>query len=186
MASAFTTAVALRGEQTDGALSVVDNTVPAGWDGPPLHRHAFDETFYVLDGELTFQLRDELFTAGPGALVLAPGGVAHTVANLSAAPAHYLLLCTPAGFERYFARLAAQAAGEEPPTWALAPTPPVTTVGGRIGERESEAATPIAPAEGSVDVLVRGEQTGGRVAVLASRVADARLLVICTPAGGAR
>ncbi len=39
MASTFSTAVALRGEQTDGAISVVENTVPAQWDGPPLHHH---------------------------------------------------------------------------------------------------------------------------------------------------
>ena len=125
----------------------------------------------MLDGELTFQLGDELFTAGPGALALAPGGVAHTLANLGDAPARYLLLCTPAGFEGYFARLAAQAAGEDPPSWALAPTPPVTTVGGQIGERDDvAAATPIAPATGRVNVLARSEQTGGRIAVMDNRV----------------
>ena len=68
MASAFSTAVMLRSAQTDGAISVVDNTLPAHWDGPPLHHHPFDEAFYVLEGEITFQLREELFTAGPGAL----------------------------------------------------------------------------------------------------------------------
>jgi mannose-6-phosphate isomerase-like protein (cupin superfamily) len=96
MASAFTTAVALRGEQSGGAISAIENTVPARWDGPPLHHHEFDETFYVLDGELTFQLRDELFTAGPGALALAPAGVAHTLANLGDVPARYLLRCSRA------------------------------------------------------------------------------------------
>jgi quercetin dioxygenase-like cupin family protein len=169
--ASFVTAVALRGEQTAGAISVIENTVPARWDGPPLHHHEFDETFYVLDGELTFQVRDELFTAGPGALAFAPGGVAHTLANLGDARARYLLLCTPAGFEGYFARLAAQAAGEEPPSWARAPTPPVTTVGGQIGERDDTAtATPIAPADGRVNVLVRSEQSGGRIAVMDNRV----------------
>ena len=171
MASTFTTAVALRGAQSGGAISVIENTVPARWDGPPLHHHAFDDTFYVLDGELTFQLGDELFTAGPGALALAPAGVAHTLANLGDVPARYVLLCTPAGFEGYFARLAAQAAGEDPPPWALAPTPPVTTVGGLIAERDDgAAATPIAPAAGRVNVLVRGEQCGGRIAVMDNRV----------------
>ena len=88
--------------------------------------------------------------------------MAHTLANLGEVPARYVLLCTPAGFEGYFARLAAEAAGEDPPPWALAPTPPVTTVGGQIGERgDSAAATPIAPAGGRVNVLVRGEQTLG-------------------------
>ena len=60
-------------------------------------------------------MRDELFTAGPGALVFAPGDLEHTLANLGDAPARYVLLCTPAGFEGYFARLAAEAAGEDPP-----------------------------------------------------------------------
>jgi quercetin dioxygenase-like cupin family protein len=171
MASAFSTTVALRGEQSDGAISVVVNEVPARWDGPPLHRHEFDEAFYVLDGELTFQLEDELFTAGPGALAFAPGGVDHTLANLGDAPARYVLLCTPAGFEGYFARLAAEAAGEEPPAWALAPTPSVTTVGGQIGERDDTAsATPLAPAPGRVNVLVRSEQSEGRLAVMDNRV----------------
>jgi quercetin dioxygenase-like cupin family protein len=172
MASPFTPAVALRGEHTGGAISVMDNAVPARWGGPPLHHHEFDETFYVLDGELTFQVGDELYTAGPGALAFAPGGVVHTFANLGGAPARYLLLCTPAGFEGYFARLAAEAAGEDPPAWALAPTPPVTTVGGQIGERDDvAAATPIAPAGGPLSVLVGSEQSDGRIAVMENRLA---------------
>ena len=170
-AASFTTAVALHSEESAGAISVIENNLPARWGGPPLHRHDFDETFYVLDGELTFQVEEALFTAGPGALAFAPGGVAHTLANLGDAPARYLLLCTPAGFEGYFARLAAQATGQEPPSWALAPTPPVTTVGGQIGERGDIAtARPIAPADGRVNVLVRNEQSGGRIAVMDNRI----------------
>jgi len=134
--ASFRTAVLLRSEQTDGVISAVENTVPAGWDGPPLHRHDFDETFYVLDGALTFQVEDTLYTAGPGALAFAPGGVPHTLANRGAGPARYLLLCTPAGFERYFARMAAQTAGVEPPEWALQPTPPVEHLGPQIARRE--------------------------------------------------
>ena len=116
-------------------------------------------------------MRDELFTAGPGALAFAPGGVAHTLANLGDAPARYVLLCTPAGFEGYFGRLAAEAAGEDPPAWALAPTPPVTTVGGQIGERgDVAAATPIAPAGDHFNVVVHGEQNDGRVGVMLNRM----------------
>jgi quercetin dioxygenase-like cupin family protein len=131
----FGPAVLLRSEETGGEVSVIESTVSAGWPGPPLHHHDFDEAFYVLDGELTFQLRDELIVAGPGRLAFAPRGVPHTLANLSDAPARYLLVCTPAGFERYFARIAAERAGEEPPPWALQDTPPVVRVGPRIGER---------------------------------------------------
>ena len=94
--------VLLRTEQSEERVGIVEVTVPAGWPGPPLHHHAFDEAFYVLEGELTFQLGDEVATAGPGSLTFAPSGSHHTLANLSDGPARYLLVCTPGGFERRF------------------------------------------------------------------------------------
>jgi quercetin dioxygenase-like cupin family protein len=94
MTAAFETTVLLRGEENAGEIAVVRNTVPAGWACPPLHRHAFDETFYVLDGDLTFQLGDELAAAGPGALAFAAGDAVHTLANRGDAAASYLRLCT--------------------------------------------------------------------------------------------
>jgi mannose-6-phosphate isomerase-like protein (cupin superfamily) len=171
MASPFHTSVVLRGEQTGGELSAVVNTVPAGWAGPPLHRHDFDETFYVLDGELTFQLGAEIVTAGPGALAFARGGVPHTLANRSAASARYLLLCTPAGFERYFDRLAAEAAGTAPPPEAEGPVPPTTVLGPSLGERhDAEPSGALEPGRGRINVLVNAERTGGRISVMGNRV----------------
>jgi quercetin dioxygenase-like cupin family protein len=120
--------VHLRSEESGGEVSVIE-TRPAPGTGPPLHHHDFDEAFYVLEGELTFQLRDELRTVGPGELVFAPRGVPHTFANLTDKPAHQLIVCTPGGFERYFARMAAEAQGFDPPEWAQQPTPEVTHVG---------------------------------------------------------
>jgi len=113
---------------------------PAGFGGPPLHHHPFDETFCVLEGTLTFRVEDDYRTATAGDVVFAPRGVAHTFANLSDAPARYLLVCTPAGFEGYFARMAAERAGEEPPAWALVPGPEVTRVGPQIDPAEAAAA----------------------------------------------
>jgi hypothetical protein len=56
--------VRLRGDQTKGRLAVMENPVAAGFAGPPPHvRPDFDETFYVLEGELTFQVGDERLTA---------------------------------------------------------------------------------------------------------------------------
>jgi quercetin dioxygenase-like cupin family protein len=127
--------VVLRSEETAGAVSIIELSSNAGWPGPPLHRHDFDEAFYVTDGELTFQLGEEVFTRGPGGLAFAPRNVAHTYANHSDAPARALLVCTPAGFERYFARMAAEATGVEPPEWALQPTPPVEHLGPQIARR---------------------------------------------------
>src|SRR3954466_546892 len=104
------TEVLLRSEESGGAVSVIENVVPAGAAGPFLHHHDFDEAFYMLEGELTFQVEDRLVEARAGDLAFTPRGVPHTFTNRSDAPARYVLVCTPAGFERYFARIAAEQA----------------------------------------------------------------------------
>jgi len=126
------TNVLLRSEETGGDVSVIEIVVPPHSAGPPLHTHDFDEAFYLLEGELIFQVEEALVTKGAGELVFAPRNVAHALANHSDAPARYLLICTPAGFERHWARIAAEAAGVEPPQWALQPIPEVTVVGPQI------------------------------------------------------
>jgi quercetin dioxygenase-like cupin family protein len=140
----MTTSVLLPREQTGGAISASVHTVPADWDGPPAHHHAFDESFYVLDGELVFQLDEELATAGPGTFMFAPAGAVRTAANLGAAPARYLLLCTPAG-----------------------PIPERTEVGPRLRERaDLDRARPIPVASKRLNVHVRSEQSGGRLGLM--------------------
>jgi quercetin dioxygenase-like cupin family protein len=126
------TNVLLRSEETGGHVSVTEIVVPPHSAGPPLHTHDFDEAFYLLEGELIFQVEEALVTKGAGELVFAPRNVAHALANHSDAPARYLLICTPASFERHWARIAAEAAGVEPPQWALQPIPEVTVVGPQI------------------------------------------------------
>jgi len=132
MAQSIVTHTHLRGEHTDGAFALVENTVPAGFGGPPLHHHDFDEGFYVLDGELTFQLGEEVATAGPGDFVWAPRGAVHTLANHSGRESRYLLWIAPAGFETYFERLGRLAAGEDVPEPEIKPYPPTIVVGGQI------------------------------------------------------
>lgn len=123
------TRVLLRSEESGGYLSVLENLVPARAKGPDLHQHDFDEAFYIVEGELVFQIGDQLVTAGTGTLAFAPRNVPHTLANRTDEPARYVLVCTPAGFERHFARMAAERAGQEPPEWAMQPIPDVTRVG---------------------------------------------------------
>ena len=126
------TDVLLRSEQSGGRVSIMENVVSAKSAGPPLHTHDFDEAFYMLEGELIFQVAEALATKGAGELSFAPRNVAHTLANHTDAPARYLLICTPAGFERHWARFEAEAAGVDPPQWALQPIPEVTVVGPQI------------------------------------------------------
>src|SRR4029450_4892357 len=82
--------------------------------------------------KLIFRLRDEYFTVRAGQLAFAPRGVPHAYANLSDAPAHQLIICTPAVLERYFARMSAKRPATEPPEWAKQPLPEVTTLGPQL------------------------------------------------------
>ncbi|HYX84101.1 MAG TPA: cupin domain-containing protein [Gaiellales bacterium] len=91
-------------------------------------------------GELTFQLGDDVFTRRAGEVAFAPRGLPHTYANLSGAAARALLLITPAGFERYFDRIAARITGTEPPPEAAKPIPEVITVGPPLGPESIPSA----------------------------------------------
>ena len=51
--------VLVRGDDGSGRLAVMDNGAAPNFAGPPLHHHDFDELFYVVEGELTFQLGEE-------------------------------------------------------------------------------------------------------------------------------
>ena len=126
------TNVLLRSEEADGHVSVTEIVVPPHSAGPPLHTHDFDEAFYMLEGKLIVQVEDAVVTKDAGELSFAPRNVAHTLANHSDAPARYVLVCTPAGFERQWARMATEVAGVEPPQWALEAIPEVRVVGPQI------------------------------------------------------
>jgi mannose-6-phosphate isomerase-like protein (cupin superfamily) len=68
--------------------------------GPESHVHAAeDDSFYVLEGELTFILDDGEIVAGPGTFVLVPPGVPHTFANRGEAEARVINIHAPAGFD---------------------------------------------------------------------------------------
>jgi quercetin dioxygenase-like cupin family protein len=131
----FRSNVLLRSEQSNGQVAIVEGTAPAHWEGPPLHHHDFDEGFYVLEGELTFEVNGERRTARAGAFAFAPRGSHHALANLTDAPARYVLVITPAGFERYFDEITARQSGAPLPPEALKPRPQSTVVGPPIGGR---------------------------------------------------
>jgi mannose-6-phosphate isomerase-like protein (cupin superfamily) len=69
-------------------------------EGPEPHVHAAeDDSFYVLEGELTFAVDDTEVVAGPGTFVLVPPGVRHTFANNGDAVARVVNVHAPAGFD---------------------------------------------------------------------------------------
>lgn len=69
-------------------------------EGPEPHAHAAeDDSFFVLEGEVTFLLPEGEVVARPGTFVLVPPGVRHTFANRSAGVARMLNVHAPAGFD---------------------------------------------------------------------------------------
>jgi quercetin dioxygenase-like cupin family protein len=88
-------------EQTGGRFSIVATTIRRGVE-PPLHVHSReDEAFYVLEGEIAFQVGDDIRTADPGSFVFAPRGIPHTF-SLKTDVARTLILLAPAGLEEAF------------------------------------------------------------------------------------
>jgi quercetin dioxygenase-like cupin family protein len=115
--------VSLRGTQV---RFTVESTQAKGascteWEAAPgfetgLHVHErLEETWYVLDGELEFQLDEQTFNATAGATVFVPPRVAHAFANRTDKPTKFLLIMSPPGHDRYFDELAEILATDGPP-----------------------------------------------------------------------
>jgi mannose-6-phosphate isomerase-like protein (cupin superfamily) len=91
---------------TTGEFSLVEHPIAPRTLAGPAHVHEHeDEYSYVLEGEVGFEIGDEVLTAGPGQLVAKPRGVWHAFWNAGDAPARVLEVIAPGGFERYFAEL---------------------------------------------------------------------------------
>jgi uncharacterized cupin superfamily protein len=70
--------------------------------GPPPHRHDFEETFIVLEGEVEATFRGEKSTVRTGETVHIPANAPHQFRNVSSKPARLLCICSPAGQEQFF------------------------------------------------------------------------------------
>lgn len=113
--------VLVSGKQTNGAFAVIDMLVPPG-NGPGPHAHAdFQESFYIVDGEVEVHSEAGTYTAKKGAFVVIPkGGVVHYFKNVSDRLAHVLCTVVPAGLEEFFEEI-----GEPAAIGEFLPTPPM-------------------------------------------------------------
>ena len=90
------------GEQTGGAYAVIE-TANEPSTGVRLHVHEReDETWFVLEGEYTFEVGSQTFSAGPGDYIFGPRNVPHSYANRTEAVARALIMVTPAVFEGFW------------------------------------------------------------------------------------
>jgi len=115
------------GESTNGAFGLIEQLIPAGFASPYHVHHLEDEAFYVLEGEVGFVSDGKWSKAGPGAYIFAPREIPHGFKIEGHAPARILLLCAPAGFERFVIEMS------EPATERVLP-PPTPPDMGRLME----------------------------------------------------
>lgn len=93
--------ILLSGKDTTGRYCLIDMFVPPG-GGPPPHRHDFEETFTLLEGQLDFIFRGDTKVVQAGDTVHIPANSPHQFHNSSSQPARMLCICAPAGQEQYF------------------------------------------------------------------------------------
>jgi quercetin dioxygenase-like cupin family protein len=99
--------IIISGKQTDGEYAVIEMSVPPG-AGPNPHAHPdFAETFFVLEGEVSFKSELGSYVAKKNSFVNIPkGGIVHGFKNLSNEPAKLLCTVTPAGLDNLFEEIA--------------------------------------------------------------------------------
>jgi quercetin dioxygenase-like cupin family protein len=96
--------ILVSGKDTAGRYCLIDMFVPPG-GGPPPHRHDFEETFSLLEGELELVFRGAKQKVRAGETVHIPANAPHQFHNSSNQPARMLCICAPAGQEEFFQQL---------------------------------------------------------------------------------
>ena len=86
----------LRGDETGGSIMMFEETVPVGTKSTLHLHHDSDEVAYVLSGEVTFKIGDELTVGGTGTCAFMPRSVPHAWKNTGAETGRVLFLYTPA------------------------------------------------------------------------------------------
>jgi quercetin dioxygenase-like cupin family protein len=93
--------VTVSGDDTAGRFCVIDMHIPPG-GGPPPHRHDFEETFILLEGEMEATFRGQKTTVKAGETATIPANAPHQFKNVSTQPTRMLCICSPAGQEKFF------------------------------------------------------------------------------------
>jgi quercetin dioxygenase-like cupin family protein len=96
------------GEQSGDNFALVEHPIEPRALAAPIHTHQHeDEYTFILEGEIGVQVGEEALVGRPGDLIFKPRGVPHAFWNAGDVPARALEIISPAGFERYFAEIAA-------------------------------------------------------------------------------
>lgn len=102
MAPGRSAALKMMNGQTADSVMLFEEVAPANTE-TPLHTHNdSDEIAYVLSGEITFKIGDEVTVGGPGTCAFMPRGLAHAWKNTGAEPGRVLFLYAPGRAGKFF------------------------------------------------------------------------------------
>ncbi len=114
--------ILVTGEDTGGRYSLMYEALPRESGAPP-HKHTWsDEHFYILEGEITFLIDEQIKTSGKGDFVFVPRNTRHGF-RVDSEIATFLNGYTPAGLELAVAELALPAPERVIPPKGATPMP---------------------------------------------------------------
>lgn len=114
--------ILVKGEDTGGRYSLMYEALPKGSGAPP-HKHTWsDEHFYILEGDLTFLIGDEIREGRKGDFVFVPRNTRHAF-RVDSDTAAFLNGYTPSGLELAVAELAMPAPSRTIPSKGATPPP---------------------------------------------------------------
>ena len=91
-------------KETGGAWSLFEEDVPVGM-GPPPHRHDWDEAYYILSGEVDFEIDGKPVRSAAGDFNYLPRNTVHAFKGASVSPARVLIFAAPAHGSEFFEEL---------------------------------------------------------------------------------
>jgi quercetin dioxygenase-like cupin family protein len=124
--------VKVAGDETNGALTVMEMWMPAGM-GPPPHTHPGGESVYVLEGRLRYHIGEETIEGGPGSFFHIPEGTLEFFEPTE--ELRVLVTYTPGGIDKFFAEAGepAQSPGLPPPPGAPPDVERLASIAARYG-----------------------------------------------------
>ncbi len=96
--------VRVHGTQVNGRYAIMENIAAPG-TATPMHFHAEDEIFHILEGTVTFSIDGDVFNASVGSIVVIPAAAHHAWRNRSNAPIRMSTFFSPGRVEELYPKL---------------------------------------------------------------------------------
>ena len=103
------------GGETNGTISLIEQVIPPGFESPWHIHHNEDESFLVVEGQLTVVVADRAITLNTGGFAFGPRGVPHGFRTEGTTPTRLILLTNGGTFADFIRATSVLADGASPP-----------------------------------------------------------------------